>query len=130
MGSVRWFQRTVVIRTVAVAVIVSLTVGLLSHGFAAALAAVVGSSIGLTYLLHIARGFDRLVKGGKRFIPFTIVESLLRIFIVGVAPFVIFRHGPALAYIVYVAGFVAPLAVAIITAAQQNKTSSATTGTP
>jgi hypothetical protein len=78
-----------------------------------AIAVVAGCLIGLAYLFHIASGFNRLVKGGKYYLPLLTVESLLRVLLAGAAPFfIVGRHG-WLGYFTYLAGFVAPLAVAI-----------------
>lgn len=89
-----------------------------------------GTFIGLAYLFHIARSFNRLVKGGRSYLPFLTIESVLRVLIAGAAPFVIVGRGPALGYLTYLAGFVAPLAVAILTYRQQIHADSAKPSAP
>ena len=77
-------------------------------------------SSGSPTLFHIAGSFDRLVKGGKRYLPFLSIEGVLaRACSRGAAPFVIVGRGPWLGYFTYLAGFVAPLAVAILVYRQQ-----------
>ena len=78
-----------------------------------------GTLIGLACQFHIASGFDRLMKGGKRYLPFLPFEGVLRVLLAGAAPFLIVGRGPWLGYFTYLAGFVAPLAVAILVYRQQ-----------
>ena len=83
------------------------------------IALIAGTLMGLASLFHIARSFDRLMKGGKGFVPLLSVEGALRVIIAGGAPFLIVGRGPWLGYFTYLAGFVAPLAVAILVYRQQ-----------
>jgi len=89
----------------------------------AALAALAGSVLGVGYLYHIALGFDRLARRLKAQLPFTIFESVLRVIVAGAAPVLIVGRGPAIGYAAYLAGFVAPLAVAIFTIRNQIRVS-------
>jgi hypothetical protein len=107
---------------------VATAIVLFAHQPKSALSLLAGTLVGLAYLFHIARSFNRLVKGGKRYLPFLTVESMLRVLLAGAVPFLIIGRGPALGYFTYLAGFVAPLAVAILTYQQQIKAESAKTG--
>jgi hypothetical protein len=51
--------------------------------------------------------------------PFLTIESLVRVLVAGAAPLVIVGRGPWIGYFTYLAGFVAPLAVAILTYRKQ-----------
>ena len=93
-----------------------------------AVALIAGILIGLAYLFHIATSFNRLMKGGKGYLPFLTIESVLRVLLAGAAPFFIVGRGPWLGYFTYLAGFVAPLAVAIITYKNRIDVESAQTG--
>ncbi len=93
--------------------------GVVWHQTLPALALIAGTLIGLASLFHIARSFDRLMKAGKRYVPFISVEGALRVLLAGGAPFLIVGRGPWLGYFTYLAGFVAPLAVAILVYRQQ-----------
>jgi hypothetical protein len=73
----------------------------------------------LASLYHIAGSFDRLTKAGKGYVPFLSIEAVLRVLLAGAAPFFIVGRGPWLGYFTYLAGFVAPLAVAILVYRQQ-----------
>jgi uncharacterized membrane protein len=117
----------IVLRSLLVAFVASVVSFAAIHSVVVGAAFLAGSCIGLAYLFHIATGFDRLVKAGQKYLPFLILESLLRVFVVAAAPFVIMPHGPALGYFLYLAGFVAPLAVVIATIRQQNTANSAQT---
>lgn len=129
MENVRSYQVAVAWRSLTIAVAASTLVSIISHERIAAFALIAGALIGLAYLFHIATGFNRLTKGGKGYLPFLTVESLVRVLVAGAAPFVIVGRGPALGYFTYLAGFVAPLAVAIWAYRQQIKAESAKTGT-
>ena len=96
----------------------------------AALALFAGTLIGLAYLFHIATGFNRLTKGGRGYMPFLTIESLVRVFVAGAAPVVIVGRGPWVGYFTYLAGFVAPLAVAILTYRKQIVSECAPTDAP
>lgn len=124
MENVRSFQAAVVLRSLVLAIIAATSLAIFSHRNVPALALLAGTLIGLAYLFHIATGFNRLAKGGKGYLPFLTIESLLRVLIAGAAPFVIVGRGPALGYLTYLAGFVAPLAVALLTFRQQIKADS------
>jgi len=94
----------------------------------AALALLAGCLIGLAYLFHIAGSFNRLMKGGKFYLPFLTIESLVRVLLAGAAPFfIVGRHG-WLGYFTYLAGFVAPLAMSLLTYSQQINADCAKTG--
>jgi hypothetical protein len=127
MENVRSYQAAVAWRSLALALVAAALVAGFSHERVAALALVAGTLIGLAYLFHIATGFHRLTKGGKGYLPLLTIESLVRVFVAGAAPFVIVGRGPALGYFAYLAGFVAPLAVAIAVYRQQIKAESAKT---
>jgi hypothetical protein len=128
MENVRSFQAAVALRSLALACAAAIAVGIIVHQLVPALALLAGTLIGLAYLFHIATGFNRLVKGGRGYLPFLTIESLVRVLIAGAAPFVIVGRGPALGYLTYLAGFVAPLAVAIFVFRQQIKADSAKQG--
>ncbi|MBC5805261.1 MAG: hypothetical protein DLM53_02340 [Candidatus Eremiobacter antarcticus] len=119
MEGFRAFMTAVASRSLVAVVLVAMCLFVFSHQTVAAVALLAGCSIGLLYLLHIARGFERLTRGGRKYLPFLTVESVLRVLLAGAAPFVIVGRGPWLGYFTYLAGFVAPLAVAIIVYKQQ-----------
>jgi hypothetical protein len=127
MENVRSYQMAVALRSLVIAFAAALVVYAASHDRTATFSLIAGALIGLAYLFHIATGFNRLTKGGKGYLPFLTVESLVRVFVAGAAPFVIVGRGPALGYFTYLAGFVAPLAVAILAYRQQIKAESAQT---
>ena len=124
MEGFRAFQAAVATRSlmVAAAAAVLLAIG---RQYIPALALVAGTLIGLVYLYHIATGFNRLTRGGKAYLPLLTIESVLRVLLVGAAPFVIVGRGPALGYLTYLAGFVAPLAVSILAYRKQINAESA-----
>ena len=126
MESFRPFIATVATRTLALAALATLALGVTHHGVAA-LSLIAGVVIGVAYLFHIAGTFNRLSKGRFKYLPLLTVESVLRVLLAGVAPFVIIGRGPWLAYITYIAGFVAPLGVAILVYRQQISNDCATT---
>jgi hypothetical protein len=70
-----------------------------------------GSGAGLLSLFHIGKSFYRLTKHSRTSVAVLIVESLARVLFAGIVPVVLFRHGPLWAYFIYLAAFVAPLAV-------------------
>lgn len=113
MESFRAFQAAVASRSLAVGAVAAVALAL-GHQYLPALALIAGTLIGLAYLFHIATSFNRLTKGGKGYLPFLTIESLLRVLLAGAAPFFIVGRGPWLGYFTYLAGFVAPLAVAIL----------------
>ena len=113
MESSRSFQAAVASRSLIIAVIAGAALAL-SRQYVPAIALIAGALIGLAYLFHIATSFNRLVKGGKAYLPFLTVESVLRVLLAGAAPLLIVGRGPWLGYFTYLAGFVAPLAVAIL----------------
>ena len=114
MESFRAYQAAVASRSLVVAALAALSLAIFAHMRVPALALFAGTLIGLAYLFHIATGFNRLTKGGKGYLPFLTIESLIRVLVAGAAPFFIVGRGPALGYFTYLAGFVAPLAVAIL----------------
>jgi len=124
MEGFRAFQAAVASRSlmVAAAAAVLLAIG---RQYIPALALFAGTLVGLVYLYHIATSFNRLTRGGKAYLPFLTVESVLRVALAGAAPFVIVGRGPALGYVTYLAGFVAPLAVAILAYRKQINAESA-----
>ena len=115
----RPIQAAVASRSLLVALAVSALLAVLWHQYVPAAALVAGCLIGLASLFHIARSFDRLMKGGKGYLPFISIEGVLRVVLAGAAPFFIVGRGPWLGYFTYLAGFVAPLAVAILVYRQQ-----------
>lgn len=113
MEGFRTFQAAVASRSLAVGAVAAVALAL-GRQYLPALALIAGTLIGLAYLFHIATSFNRLTKGGKGYLPFLTIESLLRVLLAGAAPFFIVGRGPWLGYFTYLAGFVAPLAVAIL----------------
>lgn len=118
MQSTRAFMLKVATRTIAVALLATFALVATQHVIAG-LALLAGSLIGVAYLFHIAGTFNRLSKGKLKYLPLLTVESLLRVLLAGAAPLLIIGRGPWLAYLLYIAGFVAPLAVAILLYRQQ-----------
>ena len=114
MESFRPFQAAVASRSLVLAASAASMIAIFGHMSVPALALFAGTLVGLAYLFHIATSFNRLAKGGKKYLPFLTIESLVRVLLAGSLPFIILRHGPALGYFTYLAGFVAPLAVAIL----------------
>lgn len=129
MEGFRTFQAAVATRSLALAVVAAAALALF-HQRVPALALLAGTLIGLFYLLHIATSFNRLAKGGKAYLPFNTIESLLRVLLAGAAPFFIVGRGPWQGYFTYLAGFVAPLAVAILVYKKQISTDCVPTGAP
>ena len=115
----RPLQAAVASRSLALALAVATVLALLWHEYASAAALIAGALIGLASLYHIAGSFDRLTKAGKGYLPFLSIEAVLRVLLAGAAPFIIVGRGPWLGYFTYLAGFVAPLAVAILVYRQQ-----------
>ena len=113
MDSYRSFQAAVAWRSALIASAMASVLALAWQAFVPALALVAGTMIGLACQFHIAGSFNRLVKGGKRYLSFLPFEGVLRVLLAGAAPFLIVGRGPWLGYFTYLAGFVAPLAVAI-----------------
>ena len=128
MEGFRAYQAAVATRSLTVGAIAAAALAL-AHQYLPALALLAGVLIGLAYLFHIATGFNRLVKGGKGYLPLLAIESVLRVLLAGAAPFLIVGRGPALGYFTYLAGFVAPLAVAIIAYKNRMDAESAQSGT-
>jgi hypothetical protein len=124
MEGFRPFQAAVASRSLIVAAIAAAALAL-GKLYVPALALFAGCLIGLAYLFHIATSFNRLTKGGKAYLPFLTIESVLRVLLAGAAPFIIVGRGPWLGYFTYLAGFVAPLAVAILTYRKQINAESA-----
>jgi len=118
MEGFRTFQAAVASRSLIVAAAAAAVLAI-GRQFVPALALFAGTLIGLAYLFHIATSFNRLTKGGKAYLPFLTIESVLRVLLAGAAPFIIVGRGPWLGYFTYLAGFVAPLAVAILTYRKQ-----------
>jgi hypothetical protein len=115
----RPLQAAVASRSLTVALAVAALLALIWHQYVPAVALFAGCLIGLASLFHIARSFDRLMKAGKGYLPFISIEGVLRVLLAGAAPFFIVGRGPWLGYFTYLAGFVAPLAVAILVYRQQ-----------
>ncbi len=114
MENYRTFQAAVSSRSAIVALVAAGLLTLVWREYIPALALVAGTLIGLACQFHIAGGFNRLVKGGKNYLRFLPFEGVLRVLLAGAAPFLIVGRGPWLGYFTYLAGFVAPLAVAIM----------------
>jgi hypothetical protein len=119
MEGIRSYQAAVASRSLTTAVILAILVAIIWRQLIPVAALLAGSLIGLTYLFHIAGSFHRLVKGGKRYLPFLRIESVVRVLIAGAAPFLIVGDRSTVGYFTYLAGFVAPLAVAILQYRQQ-----------
>ncbi len=130
MNNLRPFAAAVAFRSLVVAVIAAGSLAIFGHMKVPALALLAGTLIGLAYLFHIATGFNRLTKGGKGYMPFLTIESLVRVFVAGAAPVLIVGRGPWLGYFTYLAGFVAPLAVAILAYRKQISLECAHTDAP
>ena len=113
------YQRLVAVRSLGLSAIAALITFALTDQAVPALALFAGSLIGIANLFHIARSFNRLVKGRRRYLVFLPIEGVLRVLLSGAAPFIIVGRGPWLGYLTYIAGFVAPLAVAIVAYQQQ-----------
>jgi hypothetical protein len=127
MENTRSFAAIVAARSLSV-VLAAAAICILTQKPRAALGLLAGALVGLAYLFHIARSFNRLVKGGGRYLPLLTLESVVRVLLAGAAPVVIVGRSSLLGYFAYLAGFVAPLAVAILTYQQQAKAESAKTG--
>lgn len=112
MEGFRRFGAAVARRSLFVAAAAALLLAALGRPVPA-LALLAGCLIGLAYLFHIAGSFNRLVKGGKIYLPFLTIESVLRVLLAGAAPFIIVGRGPWLGYFTYLAGFVVPLGMSI-----------------
>jgi hypothetical protein len=119
MEGFRSFQ-AVAVRSLVFAGVAALIVAVFVSG-TAALALFLGNAVGVAYLLHIAGTFRRLVKSGRRYLPLLTVGATIRVILVGALPFMVFRHGPALVYFTYLAGFVAALGVAIASYHKQTR---------
>ncbi|HLW38417.1 MAG TPA: hypothetical protein VKR99_08320 [Candidatus Eremiobacteraceae bacterium] len=119
METVRMFQQAVALRSLGLIVVAAAALAIFGNLKVPALALFGGGVVGVAYLFHIAASFNRLAKSGKRYLPFLTLESLVRVLLAGSLPFLILRHGPALGYFTYLAGFVAPLGVAILTYRKQ-----------
>jgi hypothetical protein len=127
MEGFRQFLAAVAIRSLILTV-AGLAVLLAFRQWVAGIALLAGCLIGLAYLFHIATSFNRLAKAGRWYLPFNVIESILRILVAGAAPFLIVgRHG-WLGYMTYLAGFVAPLAMSLLTYSQQINADCAKTG--
>ena len=113
MDSYRTFQAAVASRSAVIALAAAALLALVWREYVPAVALIGGTLIGLACQFHIAGGFNRLVKGGRKYLPFLPFEAVLRVLLAGAAPFLIVGRGPWLGYFTYLAGFVAPLAVAI-----------------
>lgn len=118
MESFRPFQAAVASRSLMVAVAAGLVL-VVFRQYLPALSLLAGCLIGLASQNSIAGSFNRLVKGGKRYLMFLPFEGVLRVLLAGAAPFLIVGRGPWLGYFTYLAGFVASLAVAILVYRQQ-----------
>jgi hypothetical protein len=114
MESIRAYQAAVASRSLVISIVAAAALALVWRMTIPAIALVAGCLIGLASLFHIAGGFNRLVKGGKSYLPFIPIEGVLRVLLAGAAPVLIVGRGPWLGYFTYLAGFVAPLAVAIL----------------
>jgi len=114
MESFRAYQAAVASRSLVLAALAASSLAIFGHMKIPALALFAGTLIGLAYLFHIATGFNRLTKSGKGYLPFLTIESVVRVLVAGAAPVLVVGNGPVLGYFTYLAGFVAPLAVAIL----------------
>jgi hypothetical protein len=115
----RPLQAAVASRSLVVAIVCAGALWGFWHQYLPAAALVAGCLIGLASLFHIAGSFNRLMNAGKGYLPFLSIEGVLRVLLAGAAPFFIVGRGPWLGYFTYLAGFVAPLAVAILVYRQQ-----------
>ena len=115
----RPYQAAVTSYSLVLAAAAAAALSLIWRQYIPAAALFAGTLIGLASLFHIAGSFDRLMKAGKGYVPFLSIEGVLRVLLAGGAPFVIVGRGPWLGYFTYLAGFVAPLAVAILVYRQQ-----------
>jgi hypothetical protein len=115
----RPLQAAVASRSLVVAIVCAGALSVFWHQYLPAAALVAGCLIGLASLFHIAGSFNRLMNAGKGYLPFLSIEGVLRVLLAGAAPFFIVGRGPWLGYFTYLAGFVAPLAVAILVYRQQ-----------
>jgi hypothetical protein len=127
MEGTRPFQAAVASRSLTVAVIAAVALAL-GRQYVPALALLAGAMVGVAYLFHIAGSFNRLAKGGKAYLAFLPIETVLRVLLAGAAPIILVGRGPLLGYATYLAGFVAPLAVAILLYKKQIDADSAQTG--
>jgi len=119
MEYIRPYQAAIAAYSLAPAAGVAIALAAVSHAYVPAASLVAGGLIGLASLFHIAGGFDRLMKAGTSYVPFLSIEGALRVLLAGGAPFLIVGTGPWIGYFTYLAGFVAPLAVAILVYRQQ-----------
>jgi hypothetical protein len=127
MESFRPFQAAVASRSLVLATLAASGLAIFGHMMVPAIALFAGTLIGLAYLFHIATSFNRLTKGGRGYLPFLTFESVIRVLLAGAAPFIIVGRSSALGYFTYLAGFVAPLAVAILVYRKQIKVECAQT---
>ncbi|HYK54459.1 MAG TPA: hypothetical protein VEV38_13125 [Candidatus Eremiobacteraceae bacterium] len=119
MEYIRPYQAAIATFSLVPAAVVALALAIVWHAPVPAVSLVAGVLIGLASLFHIAGSFDRLLKAGKGYVPFLSIEGVLRVLLAGAAPFLIVGKGPWVGYFTYLAGFVAPLAVAILVYRQQ-----------
>jgi hypothetical protein len=119
MENFRPYQAAVTSYSLVVALAAATALSVAWRQYIPAAALVAGTLIGLASLFHIAGSFNRLMKAGKGYLPFLSIEGVLRVLLAGSAPFFIVGRGPWLGYFTYLAGFVAPLAVAILVYRQQ-----------
>lgn len=118
MEYIRPYRGMVAFRSLTVAAVAAAVLGAWRQ-YIPAVALIAGAMICLASMLSIAGSFDRLMKAGKGYMPFLSLETIVRVLLVGAAPFVIVGRGPWLGYFTYLAGFVATLAVAILVYRQQ-----------
>jgi len=104
------FRTAVVRRSLTVAGLASGSL-LFARQWTLAEAVAAGTLIGLLSFVHIIKGFRRLVEGSKATLPLVQVEGAVRVIVAGAVPWLLFPRGPLLAFLAYIAGFVAPLAV-------------------
>jgi hypothetical protein len=130
MESFRPFQAAVASRSLVLATLAASGLAIFGHMTVPAIALFAGTLIGLAYLFHIATSFNRLTKGGRGYLPFLTFESVIRVLLAGAAPFIIVGRSSALGYFTYLAGFVAPLAVAILVYRKQINVECAQTPAP
>lgn len=119
MEYIRPYQAAIATYSLVPAAVVALALALAWHAAVPAVSLIAGVLIGLASLFHIAGSFDRLMKAGKGYVTFLSIEGVFRVLLAGAAPFLIVGRGPWLGYFTYLAGFVAPLAVAILVYRQQ-----------
>jgi asparagine N-glycosylation enzyme membrane subunit Stt3 len=127
MDDVRSFQAAVTWRSLGLAVAAAPVLLAFGHAWGA-LAFMAGTLVGNLARFHTAAGFNRLTKSGRRYLPLLTISSMGRVILAGAGAAVVAGHRPPFDVFAYLAGFVAPLAVAIAVYRQQNNSNCADTG--